>query len=185
MFTRLSRIPEIDLTFFKCAAFAITLSPMTGCYAYSTSAHPVDSGSYVILKSAAGGNDVAFLVNSRDTLHIPAVTNVAGQLIATNDERMLVRVESVTRPGTSSPQLAGLSVQGTSIDIPIARSIASIPLTRLSRGEFQLTTRKLQRAKTGLVVGVIALTTVFTLAAIAMRNFTLDLCQGKSTCPYL
>ena len=149
--------PKIDLTFIKCVALAIALSPTTGCYTYSSATRPLSAGNTVVLESTSAGNDIAFPLGTDDTLHVTSVTQVTGQVISTNSERMLLRVESLHRRGGSSAAFEGVSVHGTSFALPFARSVASIPSVSTSTGQFRLTTRKVDKAKTTFAIAGIVL----------------------------
>lgn len=163
----LARLISRDSTFFKCAALAVALSPMTGCYAYRLPSSAIQPGSDVRLETRQGGRDVAFLFAQDDTVRIAGVKQLDGQVVSTAPAGMLVRLGTLRRFGGSSDAVQSVSTGGTATLFQTSRSVAFIPMSSVSNGHFDLTRRQLSKGRTAALVGGI---TALTLTVVAIAS---------------
>jgi hypothetical protein len=80
---------------------------------------------------------------------------------------MLVRLGTLRRFSGSSDAVQSVSTAGTATLFQTSRSVAFIPMTSVSNGHFDLSTRQLSKGRTAALVGGIAALTVSVVAIAA------------------
>lgn len=177
----LARLARPDSTFFRCAALALALSPMTGCYVYTSPSSAIRRGSDVRLESRQRGGDVAFLFALDDTVRIASVKQLAGQVVSADEAGILVRLGTLSRFSGSSDGVQSVSTSGTATLFRTSRSVAFIPIASVSNGQFDLTRRQLSKGRTAALVGVLTIITLSVAAMVAAASLGDDLSFGP--CP--
>jgi len=120
---------------------------------YARTSEPLRAGNSVVIESRAGA-DMPFFFN-RDTVDVRNVTRLRGTVMKSDDQQVLVKVNSLRVTNGSATAVQSVAADGTPTLREISQGTASIPVSSLSNGLLLPSTRQFSGKGTVVVSGVV------------------------------